>query len=74
MNRRELLTSKKTPWNWHFWQHKCQTSVQFDTWIRHSFTPHSITSSAVNRSVGGIVRPSVFAVLRLIPISYLVGC
>src|SRR6516162_3778580 len=35
---------------------------------------HSITSSAVNRSVGGIVRPSVLAVARLITSSYLVGC
>src|SRR5262249_2607441 len=35
---------------------------------------HSITSSAVNKSVGGIVRPSVLAVLRLITRSYLVGC
>src|SRR5262249_38538557 len=34
----------------------------------------SITSSAVNRSVGGIVRPSVLAVARLITSSYLVGC
>jgi hypothetical protein len=44
MKRRELLTSKKAPWTRHFWQHKCQTPVQFDTWIRHSFASHSITS------------------------------
>jgi hypothetical protein len=36
--------------------------------------PHSITSSAVNKSVGGIVSPSALAVLRLITNSYLVGC
>src|SRR5262245_26907978 len=36
--------------------------------------PHSITSSAVNKSGGGIVRPSVLAVFKLITSSYLVGC
>ena len=35
--------------------------------------PHSITSSARASSVGGTVRPSAFAVLRLITSSYLVG-
>src|SRR5271167_5059758 len=35
--------------------------------------PHSITSSAVARSVGGTVRPSAFAVLRLITSSNLTG-
>src|SRR6516164_9643477 len=35
---------------------------------------HSITSSAVESSVGGIVTPSAFAVLRLITNSNLVGC
>src|SRR5215204_3187383 len=34
---------------------------------------YSITSSAVPSSVGGISRPSAFAVLRLITNSYLVG-
>jgi hypothetical protein len=34
---------------------------------------HSITSSAVASSVGGISRPSILAVLRLITNSYLVG-
>src|SRR5437016_10766774 len=34
---------------------------------------HSITSSAVASSVCGTVRPSAFAVLRLMIISYLVG-
>src|SRR5476649_1149925 len=34
---------------------------------------HSITSSARASSVGGMVRPSALAVLRLIPSSYLVG-
>src|SRR5205807_257163 len=35
---------------------------------------HSITSSARASSVGGMVRPSVFAVLRLMTSSNLVGC
>ena len=34
---------------------------------------YSITSSARASSVGGIVRPSAWAVLRLIASSYLVG-
>src|SRR5258707_13398859 len=36
--------------------------------------PHSITSSALASRVGGISRPSVFAVLRLITRSNFVGC
>src|SRR5262245_25288067 len=36
--------------------------------------PHSITSSARASTVGGIVRPSAFAVLRLMTSSNLVGC
>src|SRR5262249_46552021 len=36
--------------------------------------PHSITSSASASSLGGISRPSVFVVLRLITNSNLVGC
>jgi hypothetical protein len=35
--------------------------------------PHSITSSAVAMSVGGTVRPSALAVLRLTASSYLIG-
>src|SRR5262249_14741229 len=35
---------------------------------------HSITSSAMASTPGGIVRPSAFAVLRLITSSNLVGC
>src|SRR5215204_3102317 len=35
---------------------------------------HSITSSARARRVGGIVRPSALAVLRLIVSSYRVAC
>src|SRR5262245_525674 len=35
---------------------------------------HSITSSAVCRNGSGTVRPSAFAVLRLMTSSYLVGC
>ena len=41
MKRRELLTSKKAPWNRHFLHHKCQTPVEFDTldssFVRASF-------------------------------------
>ena len=36
--------------------------------------PYSITSSAQARSVGGMIIPSAFAVLRLIRSSNLVGC
>src|SRR3974390_1455541 len=36
--------------------------------------PHSITSSAVTSSDGGIVSPRALAVLRLTTNSYLVGC
>jgi hypothetical protein len=32
MIRRELLASKKAPWNRHFWPHKCHTPVECDTW------------------------------------------
>jgi hypothetical protein len=35
---------------------------------------HSITSSAVASRLRGMVRPSAFAVLRLIPRSNLAGC
>jgi hypothetical protein len=35
---------------------------------------HSITSSAIASTPGGIVRPSVLAVLRFITSSNLVGC
>src|SRR5882757_9615335 len=37
-------------------------------------SPHWITSSAVANSVSGIVRPSAFAVLRLMTNSNLVAC
>jgi len=35
---------------------------------------YSITSSARASSVGGTIRPSAFAVLRLMPSLYVVGC
>ena len=35
---------------------------------------YSITSSAVNRSLAGTVKPIDFAVFKLITRSYLVGC
>ena len=41
MKRRELLTSKKAPWNRHFLHQNCQTPVEFDTldssFVRFSF-------------------------------------
>src|SRR6516162_3555662 len=37
-------------------------------------SPHSITSSARSRNGSGIVRPSAFAVVRLMTSSNLVGC
>jgi hypothetical protein len=41
MKRRELLTSKKAPWNRHFLHPNCQTPVEFDTldssFVRASF-------------------------------------
>src|SRR5262249_14836469 len=36
--------------------------------------PHSITSSAATSSLGGTVRPSTFAVMRLTTRSNLIGC
>jgi hypothetical protein len=36
--------------------------------------PHSITSSAVESSLSGTVRPNAFAILRLITNSNVVGC
>ena len=42
-------------------------------WSRWAKLSHSITSVAVARSVGGMVIPIDFAVLRLIDSSYLVG-
>ena len=41
---------------------------------RSNYLFHSITSSARSRNDSGIVRPSAFAVLRLIISSNLVGC
>jgi hypothetical protein len=46
-----------------------RTAQQFS-----SFLAYSITSSAMASSVGGTVRPSALAVLRLMIVSYLVGC
>src|SRR5262249_37872859 len=46
--------------------------VRFVPGSRHS-TAYSITSSAVASSPGGTVKPSAFAVLRLITVSNFVG-
>src|SRR3954454_13537494 len=40
MRRRELLTSKKAPWNRHFLHHKCQTRSSLTHGIPHSFALH----------------------------------
>jgi hypothetical protein len=67
MKRRELLTSKKVPWNRHFLPQKCQTPVEFDT-LDSSFVRglHSITSSAATSNLSGTVKLKPLAVLRLI--------
>ena len=53
----------------HDWQVRRRTAEK-----RDELAPlHSITSSARARSVGGTVRPSALAVLRLMTNSYLVG-
>src|SRR5262249_40091011 len=41
--------------------------------VLKKYLPHSITSSARAISVAGTIRPSAFAVFRLITSSYLVG-
>ena len=46
----------------------------FRTHARQQFAVYSITSSARASSVGGTVRPSALAVLRLTTSSNLVGC
>src|SRR5205807_8441067 len=50
----------------------CQ-STQPDSCTAAKSVVYSITSSASASSIGGIVRPSALAVLRLITSSYLVG-
>src|SRR6266403_3627239 len=42
--------------------------------VRRDLAPHSMSSSALARSCGGMVRPSALAVVRLITSSNLVGC
>ena len=49
-------------------------SIKNRTMHRSKQQLYSITSSARARSVGGTVRPSAFAVLRLMTSSNLVGC
>jgi hypothetical protein len=50
-----------------------QTSLQAITWY-HDGVAQRITSSAKTRSVGGIVIPSAWAVLRLRTSSKFIGC
>src|SRR3984893_2711615 len=49
----------------------CRTTEKHDELAPFHY---SITSSAVCRNGSGMVRPSAFAVLRLMTSSYLVGC
>src|SRR5499427_2975179 len=49
---------------------RCAAEQRYELAAPH----HSITSSARASSVGGISRPSAFAVLRLITSSNFVGC
>ncbi len=52
----------------------CQVRVNRLTLRQTLPPPHSITASARPSSVGGMVRPIDFAVLRLITNSNVVGC
>src|SRR6186997_345700 len=52
---------------------QCRSSCRLRANSGHSAI-HSITSSAATSRFGGTVRPSAFAVLRLIANSNLVGC
>ena len=52
---------------------RCAAEQRDERTAVHDFLVHSITSSARARSVGGTVRPSALAVLRLITNSILVG-
>jgi hypothetical protein len=47
---------------------------QVRTWRRRSLSRHSITLSAMASTPGGIVKLSIFAVLRLMLNSNLIGC
>src|SRR5579863_6735058 len=82
-------SSLHSPRTWHPRARSLMTTVQRDERFDHRdkrlfhnglvdiFSglqlPHSITSSALASTSGGIARPSAFAVLRLITSSYLVG-
>src|SRR5262245_4582263 len=52
----------------------CRAAEQRDELAPPDLRVHSITSSAVICMINGTVRPSAFAVLRLITNSSLVGC
>src|SRR6516165_10321825 len=52
----------------------CRAAEQRDEPAAIGFRAHSITSSASASRLGGISRPSAFAVLRLTANSNLVGC
>src|SRR5262245_37391673 len=53
---------------------RCRNCLRWGSFILNLPSHHSITSSARTSSVGGIVRPSALAVIRLMTRSNLVGC
>jgi len=76
----QSIAAVKTPKNqlWRTFRSRsifdfCKLSANSGLMHRNK-NPHSITPSAVTCSVSGTVRPSAFAVLRLITSSNLVGC
>jgi hypothetical protein len=65
-----LMARNLSPGNFGLLQHNLPIS---DLMRRSKTASYSITSSPSASSVGGVSRPSVFAVLRLTTSSYLVG-
>ena len=75
MKRRELLASKKAPWNWHFLHPNCQTPVEFDTfrkrepvqriatWLKMRLSFPRNTRSPVNQCPEHVKKQSLYAVL-----------
>jgi len=73
--RRELLASKKAPWNRHFLHPNCQTPVEFDTfrkrepvqriatWLKMRLSFPRNTRSPVNQCPEHVKKQSVYAVL-----------
>jgi len=73
--RRELLASKKAPWNRHFLHPNCQTPVEFDTfrkrepvqriatWLKMRLSFPRNTRSPVNQCPEHVKKQSLYAVL-----------